>query len=66
MHWWLYLFLAGTGLLQVPGHYDTLDACKAARAKAVADFRDIHTHAAAYGWCVRGGKDDLECVRQLR
>jgi hypothetical protein len=59
MHWWLYLYLGGAGVVSVPGHFDDLAECRAAGAKAVIDFRSIHTRSPCYAWCIQGGKDDL-------
>lgn len=60
MHWFLYLYLGAAGVVAVPGHFDTLEQCRTAGDRAVADWRSIHTHSAAFAWCVEGGDHDLE------
>jgi len=57
MEWVLYLYLGMLGKIEVDEPFATKAQCIERRDKEVADFKAKHTHAAAFGWCVRGGGD---------
>lgn len=62
MHWWLYLYLSGLGIIEVPGHFETLADCRAHGEREVAEFKErLPQWSAGYAWCIRGGKADLGC-----
>jgi len=57
MEWVLYLYLGMLGKIEVDEPFARFKSCHSDQHKEVADFKAKHTHAAAFGWCVRGGGD---------
>ena len=51
--WLLILFLAGQKV-EVPGGFETKEACIAAGEKQTENYKRYHVHSRAWFWCVEG------------
>jgi len=56
-YWWLYLYLGALGTVNVPGHFDSKEACIEQGKEIIATYKSYHTASAGFFWCVPGGAD---------